>query len=126
MDLKEIKQMAEYVDFQSHTESHPILPMCSGHESFTEISHSKVMLEKILKKEITSIAFPNGDYTNREIEFSRDSGYKFMFTVSSGSNNLNSISDTINRIPLSDKFGRHEVLLKTSGVFQLAKEWMLG
>lgn len=126
MNLKEILEMSNYVDFQSHTESHPILPMCTDKESLSEICNSKVTLETLLNKQITSIAFPNGDYTLREIEYARKSGYKFIFKVAPNPNNLEILTDILNRIPLSDRFGKNEVIVKTSGVYELLKQWISG
>lgn len=69
------------VSIGSHSVSHPILPRCSNVESKFEISHSKEMLETWLDMPIKYFAYPNGDYSNREISFLRRYGYTVAFST---------------------------------------------
>ena len=89
LNLDQINKMSNYVDFQSHTVTHPCLPNCSAEKSKLEILRSKFDLEQVLSKPITCLAFPNGDYTDREIQIAQSSGYKYLFTTKFGFNKNN-------------------------------------
>ncbi len=78
--VKDISQ-SKYVVIGSHSVSHPILPRCSNAESKYEISHSKQAIEEWLEKEVKYFAFPNGDYSNREISFLKRFGYTLAFST---------------------------------------------
>ena len=90
MDLSEIKEMMPYVDFQSHSKFHPILIRCSDDESKEEIEDSKEFLMILLNTEVEHFSYPNGDYSAREIEYVKESGYKSARTVDIGWNGINS------------------------------------
>ena len=79
-ELEEISN-TPYVSIGSHTVTHPILSSCSNEQSKFEISQSKEILEKWLRKSTDHFAFPNGDFTNREIEYLKKSGYTTAFTT---------------------------------------------
>lgn len=83
LTIEQVKEIADnpYVAIGSHSVSHPILPRCSNSQSKHEIIHSKTMLEEWTGKEITHFAYPNGDYSNREISFLRRAGYTLAFST---------------------------------------------
>jgi poly-beta-1,6-N-acetyl-D-glucosamine N-deacetylase len=89
LNIDEINLMKNFVDFQSHTHSHPILTTCSDEEVEKEISQSKKELEKLINKECRHFAFPNGDYFQREIEIVKNKGYFSARTVDIGFNDRN-------------------------------------
>ena len=49
LNIAEMKEMIENVDFQPHTQFHPILPYCTEAECRQEIIGSKADLEKLLE-----------------------------------------------------------------------------
>jgi peptidoglycan/xylan/chitin deacetylase (PgdA/CDA1 family) len=59
--------------------SHPILPRCSNIESNFEITQSKKLIEGWVNKEIKHFAYPNGDFSNREISILKRTGYTLAF-----------------------------------------------
>ncbi len=83
LTVEQIKEISKtkFVTISSHTASHPILPMCSNEVSKYEIVHSKEKLESWINKEVTHFAYPNGDYTNREISFLNRFGYTIAFST---------------------------------------------
>lgn len=83
LTIEQVKEIADnpFVSIGSHTVSHPILPRCSSTQSKYEIVHSKNVLENWTGKEIRHFAYPNGDYSNREISFLRTSGYTLAFST---------------------------------------------
>lgn len=70
-----------FVGIGSHSVSHPILPRCTNQDSMQEISQSKQLLEKWTNKDIKYFAYPNGDYSNREISFLKRFGYALAFST---------------------------------------------
>jgi len=90
LNLEELREMLPYVDFQSHSKFHPVLTTCEDKECLNEIKESKEALEKLLNKQFEHFAYPNGDYSYREIEFLKKCGYKSARTLDIGWNDVNS------------------------------------
>ena len=67
--------MVKFIDFQSHSVTHPILPMCDDNKALYEIKQSKIFLEQEYGFCISSFAYPNGDFTSREKKILKKSGY---------------------------------------------------
>jgi peptidoglycan/xylan/chitin deacetylase (PgdA/CDA1 family) len=80
----EIAEMRESVDFQSHTRFHPILTTCSDEDCVDEIAGSRVEVEKLVGKPCRHFSYPNGDYTERELQLVRESGYRSARTINVG------------------------------------------
>ncbi len=57
---------------------------CSEDEIRRELADSKLALEKIVGKPVTSFAWPWGSYNRRSVEIAREVGYTTMFTASPG------------------------------------------
>lgn len=123
LNYEEIKEMIPHVDFQAHTVTHPILPQCDLEKSKYEIIHSKRHLEAEFNLKITSIAFPNGDFSNREIEIAKDH-YQSCLTLEVGYNSDRSDPYKLKRLSLPDDASLNEVIIKTSGIFHLVKAFL--
>ena len=72
---------SKYITIGSHTVTHPILNMCNDEESSFEINESKRRLENILETKVESFAYPNGDFSLREIKFLKKAGYEIAFST---------------------------------------------
>lgn len=118
---EQITEMKPYVDFQSHTVFHPILPTCTDEESRFEIFESKRILEEEFGLNINSIAYPNGDYTEREISYCKEAGYKMAFTTELGFNSSKTHPYKIKRIGTNDTENLNEFILRVSGAWFLIK-----
>jgi len=83
MTIEEIQEISKgnFVQFGSHTITHPILPTCTDLQSELEIKDSKKNLENWLQKEVLYFAYPNGLFTQREINYLQHSGYDAAFTT---------------------------------------------
>jgi peptidoglycan/xylan/chitin deacetylase (PgdA/CDA1 family) len=83
MTIAQIQQIAtsKWVTIGAHTLSHPILNNCSADQVYQELWQSKEKLEKWIGKPVDYFAYPNGDYSEREISVLQDQGYKLAFTV---------------------------------------------
>ena len=92
LNIKEIKEMIPFFDFQSHTLSHPILTNCDSSTVEHEIVSSKKNLESLLGKKIDHFAYPNGDYNSNIIGQLKKAKYKSAVTVNHGFNDVKSNS----------------------------------
>jgi peptidoglycan/xylan/chitin deacetylase (PgdA/CDA1 family) len=119
LSREQIIEMAPYVDFQSHTMFHPILPMCDDTTARKEIVESKKSLEEQYDFEIYALAYPNGDYTEREIQICKEAGYALAVTTESGFNNANTNPYKLKRIGTNDTEDLNEFILRVSGVWHL-------
>ena len=117
----EIAEMKSAVDFQSHTVFHPILPACSSERARWEVIESKESLEREYGLEIYALAYPNGDYSDREIELLENAGYTCGLTLDAGFNDSETDLFCLRRVALPDDAGVNEVIVKTSGLWTFLK-----
>ncbi len=117
----EIEEMKTAVNFQAHTVFHPCLPTCTDEESKTEITQAKRMLEAGYSLRINALAYPNGDYTEREIRFSKEAGYDCAVTVDYGFNTIHSDPFRLKRLSVNDTENLDELAVKASGVWGAVK-----
>lgn len=106
---EEMKQLNPYIDFQSHTHFHPILTTCDETTAKEEIVRSRSELSKIVSNPVLHFAYPNGDYSKREIAMLKQAGYQSARTTDVGWN-----------VKSTDPFR-----LKITGVNDRAPLWML-
>lgn len=124
LNLEELEQMKPFIDFQAHTCFHPILPFCENDESKTEIQNCKKELEEILKQPIKHFAYPNGDYTQREITYLKEAGYLSARTVKFGWNTLKSDPYQLNILAMNDDISVEKLSAQITGIFNTIKTLM--
>ena len=119
LSRSEIDALKPWVDFQAHTVTHPILPACSDEKAENEIRNCKAELERHYGFNIHALAFPNGDYTEREINLARKAGYSCALTLDCGFNDQNTDLFRLRRIPVPDEASVSELLVKSSGLWDV-------
>ena len=117
MTKEQINEMKDLVDMQAHTLFHPCLPRCSEAEAREEIFKSKEKLENEYELNINTIAYPNGDYSDRDIMISKEAGYTCGVTVDAGFNTIDTDLFRLKRLSMSDSFTLDELAVKASGVW---------
>ena len=117
----EIAEMSSFVDFQAHTVTHPILPMCPDAEAQFEVEQCKADLEREFGLMITALAFPNGDYTRRELSLLEKAGFSCGLSLDSGGNDARTDPFCLRRVALADNGSVSELLVKTSGLARLLR-----
>ncbi len=75
------------MSIQSHGQTHKFLSDLGDIESNLELSESKATIEYQLNSKVTSISFPGGRYSQREIKKGLECGYEFFYTSEEGVNN---------------------------------------
>lgn len=121
LDKTELDEMKEWVDFQSHTSFHPVLPQCNNAEAAAEIIGSKQILENDFQLNINTLSYPNGDYSERDIELAKTAGYVCGITVDYGYNTLNTDLFRLKRLSVNDTGDINELAVKASGVWAFLK-----
>jgi peptidoglycan/xylan/chitin deacetylase (PgdA/CDA1 family) len=118
---EQIKEMSAWVDFQSHTCFHPILPQCDDETAKAEILLSKQHLEQEYSFVINTLSYPNGDYSSREISLAKESGYTCGITLDPGYNSLNTDLFRLKRFPVNEACSMDEFVVKASGCYAIVK-----
>ncbi|MEA4986426.1 hypothetical protein SDC9_44971 [bioreactor metagenome] len=121
LDKIQLDEMKKWIDFQSHTNYHPILPQCTNAEAADEIIGSKKILENELQLNIHTLSYPNGDYSERDIELAKTAGYICGITVDYGYNTLNTDLFRLKRLSVNDTGDINELAVKASGVWAFLK-----
>lgn len=119
-----IDEMRQYVDFQSHTMFHPCLPQCNDVEATAEIVDSKVVLEERYGLKVNVISYPNGDYSEREIQLCKLAGYESAITVDPGYNTTETDLFKLKRLSVNDSDDINEVVVKASGLWTGIKSFL--
>lgn len=118
------------VRFGSHTCSHPMLSELRDVDSRREIVDSKRRLEDKLGAEVTSFAYPNGNYGPREVEYVAQAGYRHAVTVKPGLNRAARRPFELRRTEVTDRDGAREFAAKLDGaldpvhrILDIKREW---
>jgi peptidoglycan/xylan/chitin deacetylase (PgdA/CDA1 family) len=116
LNKDEIATMRPLVSFQSHTRFHPILPRSSDEKAREEISESKHEIFQKFGLESVIFAYPNGDYSGREIRMLKEAGYKAALTVDPYFNTLTTDPYRLKRICIPDDADIPQMIVNVSGV----------
>ncbi len=109
------------VDFQAHTCYHPILPHCSSAESWREINECKHKLEHLTHKPVEHFAYPNGDYSERDIKQVKQAGYHSARSMDFGWNTLNTDVFKLKVLEINEQAGINKLVAQLSGIFYCFK-----
>lgn len=83
---EQVKFLAEtnLVEIGSHTMTHANLNNLDEIECQTELLQSKIQLEQLVGKSVTSFAYPFGIYSARDVELAKQAGYTNAVTTEEG------------------------------------------
>ena len=124
LNIAEMKAMMADVDFQPHTQFHPILPHCTETECRQEILGSKLDLEKLLDIECSHFSYPNGDYTEREIEIVKTAGFRSARTTDIGWNTQKTAPYRLKTVPIADDAGLTLFRAQLTTIPQRLNSWV--
>lgn len=109
------------ISIQSHTRTHPILPMCDDSKAKTEITESKLDLERKLGIKVDYLAYPNGDYLRRDIDLCKKAGYLAAVTTEPGFNGAHTDLYRLKRISINDSASVNQLAVRATGVWHFVK-----
>jgi peptidoglycan/xylan/chitin deacetylase (PgdA/CDA1 family) len=69
------------VTIGSHTLTHPVLPSLTMSQAVCELSESRLLLKRIVGKEIDLFSFPYGAFDRRLVDWCANAGYERVFTT---------------------------------------------
>lgn len=122
LQKEHIEEMRPWVDFQSHTCFHSILPQCNDETAQKEIADSKYELENTYGLSVNALSYPNGDYSARDIQLAKEAGYMCGVTVDAGYNDLRTDRFRLKRFSVNDAHTTTELMVKASGCYALLKK----
>ena len=100
-----IKEMSDYgIDIESNTVNHVHLDTLSYDEQLLEMKKSKEILENITGKEVSSIAYPFGDYNTDTVKAAKQAGYSLGFTTNLGLSDRSDDIFELDRIYISSNY----------------------
>jgi poly-beta-1,6-N-acetyl-D-glucosamine N-deacetylase len=122
LSLEQLQRMdSPWIDFQAHTRFHPILPRCTESQAREEILGCRSDLQESLKREICALAYPNGEYSERELNLVREAGFYCALTLDAGFNDRQTDPRRLKRIIMDDDVSTAELLVRASGVWDAIK-----
>jgi peptidoglycan/xylan/chitin deacetylase (PgdA/CDA1 family) len=112
-----IKEMSDYgIDIESHTVHHVKLDEMTYDQQLKELQDSKKILESITGKEVSSIAYPFGNFNEDSIKAAKAAGYTLGFTTNRGLSDMDDNPLKLDRIYVSSEYDMNtfkEILAKT-------------
>jgi peptidoglycan/xylan/chitin deacetylase (PgdA/CDA1 family) len=117
LSLDEVDALADVVDFQAHTRSHPVLPTCSDERAETEIAGSADDIERLTGRRPAAFAYPNGNRSARDVELVKHLGFECAFTTDPGYIDAGADAYQLKRIMMDDAAGATDVVVRASGIY---------
>ena len=105
MSSSQLKEMSDYgIDIESHTVNHLHLNQLSYEKQLEELKNSRDKLKSIINKEVTTVAYPFGDFNDDTKRAVKDAGYTFAFTTNRGYADRDDSPILLDRIYVSSKY----------------------
>ncbi len=121
LSWEEILKMAGSVDFFSHTQTHPCLPLCDENTIHSELIESKNEIEHKLSSTCFAIAYPNGDLNDKIKKITFEVGYMMGFAIRPGFVTKKSERFEIPRLSTNDTSDQNEFVLRITGTWFMLK-----
>jgi peptidoglycan/xylan/chitin deacetylase (PgdA/CDA1 family) len=126
LNFAEIREMSSFVDFQSHSKFHPLLPNCDDKECRREIGHSKLALEALMEKRIDHFSYPNGEYKDREILYAKECGYQSCRSMDLGWNDIHTDPNRLKAMGIEDDATVNTLVGRITGLYGFFRFLRLG
>jgi peptidoglycan/xylan/chitin deacetylase (PgdA/CDA1 family) len=118
LSAEELRDLDGVFELQSHTLTHPILSRCSDEKAWDEISKSAPILKARFGIDADGFAYPNGDFTKREVAYVKQAGYRYAVSMGYGFVSADTDLYRLPRIPIHDTDDVDELLVKASGCWR--------
>lgn len=107
LNWEQVREMSRKgISFGGHTANHVVLTLENETEMEAEIFASKKELEKQLNREITTFAYPNGEYNAKIRQIIANAGYKVAVTTEKRINRQGADLLSLGRISLCEESTR--------------------
>ncbi|MBP2232158.1 peptidoglycan/xylan/chitin deacetylase (PgdA/CDA1 family) [Azospirillum agricola] len=123
MSWDEVARMTDVADFGAHTRTHPILLQCDDRLCAEEIGLCRTELEEAVGLPCRHFAFPNGDFSEREVEEIHKAGYRTARTIDPGWNGAGSDPLRLKAFPLSDDASVEWLSVQLTGIPAWLRKW---
>jgi len=112
----EVHRMAQTCDYGAHTRTHPILLQCDDRRCTEEIALCKTELEAATGQPCGHFAFPNGDFSEREVDAIRRAGYRTARTIDPGWNGPKTDPLRLKAVPITDDASVEWMSVQVTGI----------
>jgi peptidoglycan/xylan/chitin deacetylase (PgdA/CDA1 family) len=126
LSTEQLEALRPYVDFQSHTRSHPILTRCDDAECEDEIAGSRCDIEQLTGQTCEHFAYPNGNYGEREIRLLKAAGYRTARTCDVGWNDQRTDRMRLRAIDIHDDSTLTWFAAQLTGIPLFLRYWRQG
>jgi len=117
LSFREIEEMLPYVHFGNHTQFHPIVTNLEEEEFQNELLDSMLELKNIIPYPLDHFAYPNGDYSEREIDYLSKNGFKSGRTIEVGWNSPKTNPFALKVTGITDNASIAKMKFQLSGLF---------
>ncbi len=122
----DLESMKSHVDFGAHTRFHPILTMCTDADCEIEIRGSREDLEARFGRPCRHFSYPNGDYTEREVEMARRAGFRSARTTDVGWNGPHTDPYRLRLTGVTDDASINLLVVQLSGIIAYVRSVLAG
>lgn len=125
LSSNDLKLLSQYgVEFGSHTHTHSFLTKLTAEQIKYELTHSKNILESILQKPVSVLAYPNGKYNAVVESIALQTGYKYLLQTDDAINRVNTNENNNSYKRVSQyHHSLPEALAHTYGITQMIKKF---
>jgi len=109
--------------FGSHTHTHANLSELSDEKLKNELADSKKLLEGLLQTQIVDLALPHGDYNQKVLEYAKQIGYKYIYTLEPHVNPKILYPGKVGRFSMSPDIWPIEFKLTCAGAYAWLHPW---
>lgn len=108
----------DLITIGSHTVTHPRLSDLGDLEAMDELRNSKIVLQEIVQRTVSTFSFPYGSFSERSIGLCRKAGYGRVFTTLPGYAFADGDQFVVGRINASPTDWDVELCLKLLGAYR--------
>ncbi len=124
-DISSLKKLN--VEFGSHSHTHSLLTKIDTGQIHYELSHSKNILENILKTRIEILAYPNGVYNDEIEQIAKGLGYTIFLQTDDKTNKIEPNNNSWNSYKRINQYHQtlEEALAHTYGILNPIKKLII-
>lgn len=126
LNRSEMEEMSQWVDFESHTRTHPYLTACDRELVEREMRKSRTDLRDVLGRELNHFCYPDGHYGDREARLAAELGYASARTIDVGWNSVHSDPHRLRVMGVTDDASVNILAVQMTGLMMYFRYAMRG